>query len=221
MPEQASFELEAELWQQGHDIVLGIDEAGRGCLAGPVTAAAVWLPPTGEYPYRDSKQLSHARRAALAERIRGEALAWGVGWAAAAEIDELGVLKATHLAAQRALEATGIGLGGTALVTDYLRLEHPGPVSAVARADQRSWQVAAASILAKTERDAFMCRLARELPAYGFERHKGYGTAQHLQALALHGPCDQHRFSFAPVARTVQQGGEGLQCANEPDFSRG
>ncbi len=197
----------------------GIDEAGRGCLAGPVTAAAVILPRKDSFPYRDSKQLTPLKRQELAQRLRDEAVACSLGWATAGEIDTLGILRATHLAAQRALGRLARLAEETALVTDYLWLEHPAPVLAVARADQRSWQVAAAGILAKTARDAFMVNLEAEFPDYGFARHKGYGTRQHLEALRRMGPCREHRLSFAPVARAVEKAGEGLQCADEPDLT--
>lgn len=197
----------------------GIDEAGRGCLAGPVTAAAVILPRKDSFPYRDSKQLTPLKRQELAQRLRDEAVACSLGWATAGEIDTLGILRATHLAAHRALGRLARLAEETALVTDYLWLEHPAPVLAVARADQRSWQVAAAGILAKTARDAFMVNLEAEFPDYGFARHKGYGTRQHLEALRRMGPCREHRLSFAPVARAVEKAGEGLQCADEPDLT--
>ena len=206
MPEETpSWQLERRLWRQGFRLVAGIDEAGRGCLAGPVTAAAVILPRKDSFPYRDSKQLSPLKRQELAQRLRDEAVACSLGWATAGEIDALGRL--ARLAEE------------TALVTDYLWLEHPAPVLAVARADQRSWQVAAAGILAKTARDAFMVNLEAEFPDYGFARHKGYGTRQHLEALRRMGPCREHRLSFAPVARAVEKAGEGLQCADEPDLT--
>lgn len=187
------------LWRAGHTPVVGVDEAGRGALAGPVVAAAVVLP-VGEHPYRDSKTLKGPEREELAARARAEALAWAVGEASEREVDALGILKATHLAAARALRRLGPAARGAALVTDYLALEWPGPVLAVPRADQRSVQAAAASILAKTHRDRLMRQLAREYPGYGFERHVGYGTPQHRRALLELGPCDLHRLSFAPVA---------------------
>ena len=190
--------LEARLWQRGYTPLAGIDEAGRGALAGPVVAAAVVLPP-GEHPFRDSKALSARARERLAERVRAVALAWAVGEASAAEIDRLNVLEATRLAARRALAR--LMLAPAALVTDYLRIGAGLPELAVPRADARSLQVAAASILAKTHRDAIMRDLAERYPGYGFAGHKGYGAAAHLDALARLGPCPQHRRSFAPVAQ--------------------
>jgi len=198
------WELEHTLWSQGYARVAGIDEAGRGALAGPVVAAAVLLP-YGAYPFDDSKKLSPEVRERLACEVRRCALAWGVGAASAAEIDTLNVLQATHLAAQRALAAL---LGQTAidaLVTDYLKLSFAGPVFAPPRADSSSVQVAAASILAKTSRDRLMVTLGGLEPRYGFASHKGYGAPVHLRALAEYGPTAQHRLSFAPVARALEE----------------
>lgn len=198
--------------------VAGIDEAGRGALAGPVMAAAVILPPLKgqtEYPFSDSKTLSPPVREELEPQIRAVALAWGVGRAEAAEIDRLGILKATHLAALRALGE--LSVSPQALLTDYLRLEsewrrylsktlpetpHPHPhFRCPPKADQDSPTVAAASILAKVARDRYMKALESRFPGYGFAQHKGYGTAQHLAALQRLGPCEEHRRTFAPVAQ--------------------
>lgn len=209
MPETPGWELERQLWQAGAGPVLGVDEAGRGCLAGPVTAAAVMLPAAADFPYRDSKELRPARRQELAGQLREEALAMAVGWASAREVDQHGILAATHLAALRALEQLQPLPADTGLVTDWLKLAWPGQVLAVARADRRSFQVAAASILAKTERDRYMERLALELPGYGFEQHKGYGTPRHLNALEALGPSREHRLSFAPVAARKRTGPAG------------
>lgn len=192
--------LERSLWQLGYALVAGIDEAGRGALAGPVAAAAVLLP-CRTYPFNDSKQLSPVRRELLAAQVKAEALAWALGWASAAEVDALNVLRATHLAARRALAQ--LQPLPAALVTDYLRLAFSGPVLAVPKADARSTQVAAASILAKTARDAYMRALAESYPHYGFERHKGYGTSAHLRALEHHGHSPEHRRSFRPLASTA------------------
>jgi ribonuclease HII len=179
--------------------VAGVDEAGRGALAGPVVAAAVVLP-YGAHPFDDSKKLSPVVRARLALEVKRCALAWALGAASAAEVDALNVLRATHLAAQRALAAL-CGVPVDALVTDYLKLAFPSPVAAPPRADALSVQVAAASILAKTARDRLMVSLHGRDPRYGFAAHKGYGAPAHLRALAEHGPSAQHRLSFAPVAR--------------------
>lgn len=195
--------LEQTLWARGYACVAGIDEAGRGALAGPVVAAAVVLP-IGPYPFDDSKKLTPGMRELLATEVRRAALAWGIGLASAAEVDRLNVLQATHLAAQRALAVLGPQLTPDALVTDFLKLTYPGPVLAPPRADATSVQVAAASILAKTVRDHLMRTLDARDPRYAFASHKGYGAPAHLRALREHGPCAQHRLSFAPVARAVQ-----------------
>lgn len=192
--------LERSLWRLGYGCVAGVDEAGRGALAGPVAAAVVALP-YQDYPYRDSKTLSPTQRNALAARISEEALAWGIGYASAGEVDTLNVLRATHLAAERALGEVRERLNLEALVTDFLRLEFGGPVVAVPRGDRRSYNIAAASILAKTARDRIMCELDAVYPHYGFARHKGYGSPHHLCALSQYGPCELHRRSFRPVAQ--------------------
>lgn len=190
--------FEARLWARGHTPVAGVDEAGRGALAGPVAAAAVILP-AGSHPFRDSKALSPERRRVLAEEVRACALAWAVAFATPAEVDRLDVLRATHLAAARALAQ--LEPAPAALVSDYLHLPFPGPVLAPPRADAHSPQVAAASILAKTERDRAMIEAEAHWPGYGFGAHKGYGAPLHREALHRLGPCPLHRRSFAPVAR--------------------
>ena len=204
-PQVPGWHLETALWQRGCTPVAGLDEAGRGALAGPVVAAAVLLP-VGDYPFRDSKTLVPAQREVLAAEVKTAALAWAVGLASAQEVDEVNVLQATHLASYRALDELqrrlGEPLGG--LVTDYLSLEPLCPVLAVAKGEAHSLQVAAASLVAKTHRDALMVAAAQRYPQYGFDRHKGYGSAQHLDALTRYGPCELHRHSFRPVTqRTV------------------
>lgn len=181
--------------------VAGVDEAGRGALAGPVVAAAVILPYAEHYPFDDSKALSAAMREAFSQEIRKIALAVGIGLASPAEIDRLNVLQATHLAAARALQQLSERLEPQALVTDFLKLAVAVPVSAPPKADGLSFQVAAASILAKTHRDALMRHYDVQHPGYGFATHKGYGAPTHLRALAEKGPCIIHRLSFKPVAQ--------------------
>lgn len=223
--------LEAAWWQLGLRVA-GIDEAGRGALAGPVVAAAVILPPLEGgrpgYPFYDSKTLSAQQREELEPQIQDTALAWGVGFAEPMEIDRLGILKATHLAAMRAFKQ--LRVRPQALLTDYLRLEQewlaylgknppetppldsknlqtppPEPRTLFGcppRADRDSPTVAAASILAKVARDRHMQELDLRYPGYGFAQHKGYGTPSHLRALQHLGPCAQHRRTFAPVAQS-------------------
>ncbi|MBN1953836.1 MAG: ribonuclease HII [Anaerolineae bacterium] len=195
---------ELALCSAGHRRVAGIDEAGRGAWAGPVCAAAVVLPL--EQPdlcdclagVRDSKQLSPRQRAALLERIRQVARGIGVGWATPGEVDEAGIVAATRWAMTRAVER----LGGQvdALLLDHLRL--PGielPQRALPKADVRCLSVAAASIVAKVERDRLMIALDQDMVGYGFARHKGYGTRQHREALAQLGPSPIHRRSWKPL----------------------
>ena len=183
----------------------GVDEAGRGPLAGPVTAAAVMLDPARPIDgLRDSKKLSAAARERLADAIRERAAAWCVAEASVAEIDQLNILQATMLAMQRAV--AGLQVPPDDVWVDGNRCPNWAWRSqAVVKGDDKVAAIAAASILAKTARDRFMCRLHDDYPAYGFARHMGYGTAAHLAALKAHGACPQHRRSFAPVKLVLDQ----------------
>lgn len=183
----------------------GVDEAGRGPLAGPVMAAAVMLDPRQPIDgLRDSKKLSAAARERLADEIRLRAVAWCVAEASVAEIDQLNILQATLLAMQRAV--SGLQTPPDEIWVDGNRCPNWAWRSqAVVKGDDRVAAIAAASILAKTVRDQFMCRLHDEYPAYGFARHMGYGTAAHLAALQAHGACPQHRRSFSPVKLLLDQ----------------
>jgi len=185
-------------------LTAGVDEAGRGPLAGPVVAAAVVLDPARPVAgLADSKVLAPRRRAALAAEIRDRALAWGLGWADAAEVDELNVLQATFLAMRRAL--LELQTAPAHVVFDGNRCPDLGglpfrcTVEAVVRGDASVPGVSAASILAKCARDEHMCLLDARYPGYGFARHKGYPTADHVEALRRLGPSPVHRRSFAPV----------------------
>lgn len=180
--------------------VAGIDEAGRGPLAGPVLAAAVILDPSRPIPgLADSKQVSARRRDALAERIRGEALDWGVGRAEVEEIDRLNILQAALLAMRRAVAQLSTPLD-VALVDGNARPRLPCAVVTIVGGDATVPAISAASILAKVARDGDMVSLATAHPEYGFERHKGYATAEHLLALKRYGPSIVHRRTFAPVS---------------------
>jgi len=185
-------------------LVAGVDEAGRGPLAGPVFAAAVILDPRRRIAgLDDSKKLSEARREALAPRIRRRALAWGLGMADAEEIDALNILGATWLAMRRALLAlplapSHVRVDGN-LCPSFAALGFRCSFEAEVGGDARFADIGAASILAKTARDAWMREAAQAYPGYGFDGHKGYPTASHVQALARLGPCRLHRRSFAPV----------------------
>ena len=184
-------------------LVCGIDEAGRGPLAGPVVAAAVILDP--ERPIAgldDSKKLGEKRREALALLIRERAVAWAVAEATVAEIDRLNILQATLLAMQRAV--AGFGIRPTGALVDGNRCpELAVPVAAVIKGDGKIASIAAASILAKTVRDAAMRMLHARYPQYGFASHMGYPTAAHIRALEAHGVSPVHRRSFGPVARRL------------------
>ena len=182
-------------------MIAGVDEAGRGPLAGPVVAAAVILnPAAGIKGLADSKTLSEAQRTRLAGLIRERALAWALGRAEPWEIDQLNVLNATLLAMRRAIAA--LKARPARVLVDGDRCPRSGcPETALVKGDQIEPCISAASILAKCARDAEMSALARRYPGYGFERHKGYPTPQHRQALARLGPCPSHRRSFAPVRR--------------------
>ena len=187
-------------WAGRAALVAGIDEAGRGPLAGPVCAAAVILHPRRiPFGLDDSKRLTEAAREALVPEIEQAAQAFAVAWATPAEIDSLNILQATLLAMRRAVAA--LSLTPTLALIDGNAC--PPGLPCVARAivggDGTEPAICAASVLAKVARDHEMCRLDGEHPAYGFARHKGYGTAEHLAALRRHGPCAIHRRSFAPV----------------------
>jgi len=181
-------------------LVCGVDEAGRGPLAGPVVAAAVILdrlrPIAG---LDDSKKLSAKRRAALASEIRAKAIAWAVGEASVEEIDRINILQASLLAMQRAVAALSTQ-PGEALIDGNRCPILCCPARAIIGGDGKVACIAAASIIAKTVRDAGMQVLHAAYPRYGFDRHMGYGTPQHLKALREHGVCPVHRRSFAPVA---------------------
>jgi ribonuclease HII len=203
LPAAPDLRFEIALWAKGLLRVAGLDEAGRGAWAGPVSAGAVILPADPRITMllngvRDSKEMAPAARAAWAETIRACAAAWGVGFASNTEIDALGIVPATRLAMLRALECLPIPAGH--LLVDALRLPAiPLPQTSLIKGDARSLSIAAASVLAKTARDALMVELEGQFPGYGFARHKGYGTAVHAKALQGLGPCAIHRFAFAPV----------------------
>lgn len=183
-------------------LVAGIDEAGRGPLAGPVFAAAVILDPGKRIRgLRDSKVLQPERREELAHKIREHAIAWAVASADVAEIDTLNILRATLLAMRRAVEALSV-LPVEALVDGNQCPTLACPVFAIVKGDRDVASISAASILAKTSRDALLVELDVIYPSYGFAQHKGYGTREHLAALERYGPCAIHRRSFAPVAQS-------------------
>jgi ribonuclease HII len=199
--------------RSGGELIAGVDEAGRGPLAGPVLAAAVVLDPAAPIGgLRDSKQLTASARERLACVIRERAFAWSIGWAEAGDIDRINILQATLLAMARAV--AGLPAVPDHVLVDGLHCpELPCSVQAVVGGDRRCPAISAASILAKVSRDARMIELDQRYPEYGFGRHKGYPTLEHREALRRHGPCPDHRRSFAPVraAIKVQSGAESHQ----------
>jgi ribonuclease HII len=204
LPERPDLQFETPLWEAGYRCVAGVDEAGRGSWAGPVSAGAVILPDDVAdvmerlAGVRDSKQMTPSARTYWADQIRAVARAWGVGFASSSEIDDLGILPATRLAVRRALEA--LAVPANYLLVDFLELPEVNLAQlALVKGDARSLSIAAASVLAKTARDELLIQLDRDFPGYGFARHKGYGTAAHREALARLGPSRIHRRSYAPV----------------------
>jgi ribonuclease HII len=185
--------------------IAGVDEAGRGPLAGPVVVAAAMLDPLRPIDgLNDSKALSEKRRLALAEIIKQQALAYVVVFVDVEEIDRINILQATMVGMQRAVD--GLSIPAEQVLVDGNRCPKLSvPTQAIVGGDARVAAISAASILAKTARDQHMCELAEQYPGYGFERHKGYGTAQHMQALQTLGATPQHRRSFAPVAAVINR----------------
>ncbi len=191
---------------RGELLVCGVDEAGRGPLAGPVSAAAVILDPSRPIAgLNDSKKLSARVRERLAAQIQRDALAWAVAFASEEEIDSLNILQASLLAMSRAVAALAVR-PDQALVDGKFCPLLACPARAIVDGDSLEPAISAASILAKTARDAVMLQLDQKFPRYGFARHKGYPTAAHLAALRAHGACAAHRRSFAPVRAVISQG---------------
>lgn len=189
-------EIEDALRAEGYDIVCGVDEAGRGPLAGPVCAAAVILPRGVTIEgLDDSKKLTEKRREALYDVIIAAAEAYGVAFADVEEIEELNILGATYLAMNRAIAALGVGID-LALIDGNRNAGIEYPSRCVVKGDAKCVSIAAASVLAKVTRDRYMRALAEKYPGYGFERHKGYGTEAHYAAIRALGPCPEHRPSF-------------------------
>ena len=196
MSEKDMWQIEGKYYAQGIQLICGVDEAGRGPLAGPVCAAAVILPANVEIPgLDDSKKLSDNRRRELFPVIQETALAYAIAFADHREIDEMNILQATFLAMERAI--TQLSIKPEIALIDGNRTKDFGlPVETVVHGDSLSASIAAASVLAKVTRDDYMLQMAKEYPAYGFEVHKGYGTKAHYAALTDCGPCPIHRMSF-------------------------
>ena len=196
MSEVNMWEIENSVMGEGYAIVCGVDEAGRGPLAGPVCAAAVILPQGLEIPgLTDSKKLTDKKRRELFPVIKEQAIAYGIGLASHEEIDEINILQATYLAMERALAQLTVK-PAIALIDGNRAKDFGLPVRTVVKGDSLSMNIAAASILAKVTRDDMMLELAEKYPEYGFEVHKGYGTKAHYEALRQHGACEIHRKTF-------------------------
>lgn len=205
IPKRPDLSFEKTIWRQGLTYVVGVDEAGRGSLAGPVSAGAVILP--GEDPQlmdklvgvRDSKLMTPTAREVWAGVIKEVALAWAVGFATACEIDQVGIVPATCLAAKRALDKLAHNVDF--LLIDYITLpDIKVPQKPLIKGDARSLTIASAAILAKTTRDAILVEMDEEFPGYNFASNKGYATKAHRLAIKALGPCKQHRKSFSPIA---------------------
>ena len=196
MSEMNMWEIEDSCYAQGYTVICGVDEAGRGPLAGPVCAAAVILPEHMEIPgLTDSKKLSDKKRRELFPIIKEQAIAYGIGLASEKEIDEINILQATFLAMQRAIDQLE-GKAELALIDGNREKDFGLPVKTVVKGDSLSANIAAASVLAKVTRDDIMTEMAETYPGYGFEIHKGYGTKAHYAALTEKGPSPIHRMTF-------------------------
>ncbi|HVV67343.1 MAG TPA: ribonuclease HII [Candidatus Saccharimonadales bacterium] len=184
-------------------VIVGLDEVGRGCWAGPLVAGAVVLS-RPIHGLRDSKKLSKRQREKLSVEIELEALAIGLGWVQPAEIDEFGLTAAVKLAMGRALDAITVDYDELIIDGNLNFFSENSKAKAVIKADDSVPAVSAASIVAKVARDSYMAEMAAQYPAYGFDQHVGYGTALHLERLKIHGVSDLHRLSFKPVAALLQ-----------------
>ena len=196
MSDKNMWQIEDSLYEQGIRLICGVDEAGRGPLAGPVCAAAVILPAHADIPgLDDSKKLSDKRRRELMPLIKEQAIAYGIAMVDHKEIDEINILQATFLAMERAIDQLSIRRE-LALIDGNRAKDFGLPVQTVVHGDSLSASIAAASVLAKVTRDDYMLELAKQYPDYGFEVHKGYGTKVHYAALTEHGPSPVHRMTF-------------------------
>ncbi len=214
----ASLRHEREYHRSGFKHILGIDEVGRGPLAGPVVAGAVCLPIHDDQlsqklkGVRDSKDMTALQREALTDTIKETAIAWGIGVASVEEIDKFNILEATKLAMERAVQDSMVRFPDfrpDVLFLDSVllpKLVAQYPQVSIVEGDKRTLSIAAASVIAKVWRDAYMSELHEELPHYGFDVNKGYGTAQHLAAIQQFGPSPQHRRSFEPVKSLFSDG---------------
>lgn len=196
MSQENMWEFEEKYYAQGLQLVCGVDEAGRGPLAGPVCAAAVILPPHIEIPgLNDSKKLTDKRRRELMPIIKDQAIFYGIAFADEKEIDEINILQATFLAMERAVSQLSVK-PEILLIDGNREKDFKIPVETIVKGDSRSASIAAASVLAKVTRDDYLLQMAQEYPEYGFDIHKGYGTKAHYAAIEKYGPCSIHRMTF-------------------------
>lgn len=196
MSQQDMWAIEQSHFDRGVKIICGVDEAGRGPLAGPVCAAAVILPPNAEIPgLNDSKKLSDKKRRELYPIIKEQAIAYGIAFVDHDKIDEINILQATYLAMETAISQLSVK-PELALVDGNRAKDFGVPVETVVHGDSLSASIAAASVLAKVSRDDYMLKMAEEYPQYAFAIHKGYGTKAHYAALTMHGPSPIHRMTF-------------------------
>lgn len=196
MSQQDMWSIENDWFAKGFQIICGVDEAGRGPLAGPVCAAAVILPPNADIPgLNDSKKLSDKKRRELYPIIKEQAVAYGIAFVDHEKIDEINILQATYLAMEQAIAQLSVK-PDLALIDGNRAADFGVPTQTIVHGDSLSASIAAASVLAKVSRDDYMLNMAEEYPQYGFEIHKGYGTKAHYAALTEHGTCPIHRMSF-------------------------
>ena len=210
----ASLHHERHYFRAGYQRIVGLDEAGRGPLAGPVAAAAVALPleradlTQALRGVRDSKEMTASQRDRLSDKIKDVAIVWGIGQSSVEEIDRMGIVNATKTAMQRALDmaSNGTGFIPDCLFLDYMPWPERSdvPQLSIVDGDKHSLTIACASVLAKVWRDQFMRNLDRQFAGYGFAQHKGYGTPAHLKALQKSGPCAAHRQSFRPIGEFAE-----------------
>ncbi len=200
--ENPNIDLEKKLWKEGYIKVCGLDEVGRGPLAGPVVAGAVVIGDEKHFleGVRDSKMMTEKKRLFFVDQIKKNSLGWGIGIVENEEIDRLGISQAVHLAMELAIE--GLGFKVDYLITDgNVRKIGDYSMEIITDGDAKHYSIAAASVLAKVRRDEIMREFSKEYPEYGFENHVGYGTKAHMEALKKFGPCKIHRKCFKPVAR--------------------
>lgn len=192
-----TFEFESKAVEKGYSLICGVDEAGRGPLAGPVFAAAVILPDGCEIEgLNDSKKLSEKKREQLFDIIKQKAIAYNIASASVEEIENLNILGATFLAMERAVSGLSPAADFALVDGNRLPLQLEIPAQTVIGGDAKSFSIAAASVLAKVARDRYICELSEQYPEYNFAKHKGYGTKEHIEALLKYGPCEIHRPSF-------------------------